>query len=503
MIKKVFAVVVTYNPSIDLIANVTELSSYVDQIYIVDNGTLLTAFDFNDYTWPTNLSIVKNKYNLGIATALNIGVRMAFNNGCEWILTLDQDTYLSREAFAKMAAAYESYVNKEEVGLLAPVHYDKETGFQSRYLRYLKEPYSQSNIVMSSGNLIPKATFDKVGFYDDDLFIEYVDHDFCLRIKKHGLKVFLVKDAMMAHSLGSARIHRLGKFFFFSHNYLPVRRYYRARNRMILYRRYLGSWIIHDQEFFLKDLFKIILVEGDKWSKIKAIFYGFLDGLLGRLGSFEGAIYDTPKATKYFFELREEILPLLPKYSERVMDLGCGSGETSGYLKSINRFGWVCGIEGSFEAAEVARKKIDKVVVGDIERIDFQIENESLDLILALDILEHLVDPWTIILKLRQLLKPGGIIIVSIPNVRHYSVVLPLLFLDDWRYSQEGLLDSTHIRFFTKTTAAKMFTGSDFQIDMVDHTGAKKGLGALMDKLTFGLFKEFFIFQNLFRLIKK
>lgn len=503
MIKNIFAIVITYKPNKDLLVNLSEVSKYVDHIIVVDNNTHKKHFDFSKYTFPDNVTLISNKYNLGIATALNIGVREAFRQSAEWILTLDQDTFLSKESFKKMVDAYLNNNNKETVGLLAPVHYDKETGFQSRYLRYLKEPYSQSNIVMSSGNLIPKSTFDKVGYYDDDLFIEYVDHDFCLRIRKCGLKVYLVKDAMMAHSLGAVRVHRFGNFFFFSHNYLAVRRYYRARNRIILYRRHFGYWIIHDQEFFLKDLIKILLVEDNKFAKFKATILGFIDGLLSRLGSFDGAIYDTPKATKYFFELREEILPLLPEHAERVMDLGCGSGETSAYLKSIGRFDWVCGIEGSDEAANVAQKKLDKLVVGDIEKIDFTLPSQSLDLILALDILEHLVDPWTTVLRLKDLLKPGGSIIVSIPNVRHYSVILPLVILGDWRYSQEGLLDSTHIRFFTKATAQKMFTNAGFEIEKVDYTGAKKGLGAILNKITFGLFKEFFIFQNLFQIKKK
>lgn len=504
MIGKVCAVIVTYNPGKDIIVNVEEVHKYADQIVIVDNGTSEEKFDFDNVPWPEKVKIIKNDYNLGIATALNMGVRFAFENFFDWVLTLDQDTFLSKTSFDKMVNAYDSYESKNEVGLLAPVHYDKGTGFQSRYLRYLKEPYAQSNIVMSSGCLIPKATFEKVGYYDDDLFIEYVDHDFCLRIKKQKLKVFLVKDAVMAHSLGNVKVHRLfWKIFFFSHNYLPVRRYYRARNRTVLYRRHWGVWIIHDLEFFLKDLVKILLVEDCKWAKIKATADGFIDGLLGRLGSFDGAVYDTPKASKYFVEFREEILPLLPEHAERVLDLGCGSGETSGYLKKINRFGWVCGVEGSLAAAEVAKTKLDKVLVGDIEKINFDMPNESLDLILVLDILEHLVDPWTILTKLRALLKPGGIMIVSIPNVRHYSVVIPLLFLDDWRYSQEGLLDSTHIRFFTKRTAAKMFEGAGFKIEMQDFTGAKRGLGAFLNKTTLGMFKEFFIFQNLFRLVKK
>ncbi len=303
--------------------------------------------------------------------------------------------------------------------------------------------------------------------------------------------------------LRAIRQHKIGPLFFFSHNYLPVRRYYRARNRLILYRRHFGSWLFQDQEFAIKDMVKILLVERQKWQKVKATVLGTIDGLLSRMGDFEGATYVTPKAQKYFVEFREEIVPLLPAgTSDRVMDLGCGSGETSGFLKEKGRFKWVCGVEGSFEAAAVARKRLDQVLEGDIEKIEFPFDPNSFDIILALDILEHLVDPWTTIKKLHGLLKPGGRLIVSVPNVRHYSVIIPLLFLGDWRYAQEGLLDSTHIRFFTRRTAKKIFLAQGFKIERMDQTGGKKGIGAIMNRLSLGIFREFFIFQNLFTLRK-
>src|SRR5262249_50795120 len=119
------------------------------------------------------------------------------------------------------------------------------------------------------------------------------------------------------------------------------------------------------------------------------------------------------------------------------------------------------------------------------------------DTILALDILEHLVDPWTVLEKLTALLKPGGRIVASIPNVRHFSVTVPLIFLGDWKYQLEGTLDSTHIRFFTRKTAISFMTSTGLALERWDHTGAKKGWGAIANKLSLGLLKEFFVFQNL------
>ena len=489
---------------LEILENIRQLQGQVSKILVVDNSSSQIFWSFleniqNEFPFE----LILNGSNLGIAGALNRGVHYALSNGFKWVLTMDQDSFIPPgyvEAFFK---AYDSSPERQKIAILAPTHFDKKTGYQSRDYRGLQGPYVSKNIVMTSGNLIPTHIFEKVGFYDEDLFIEYVDHDFCLRVKKLGFKTVLVTGTQLGHSLGDIRKHSIvGPVFFFSHNYLPVRRYYRARNRLVLYRRYFGWWILHDQEFALKDMIKILVVENQKWKKIKATIAGTIDGLLGRLGSYDGATYSTPKASKYFVEFREEILPLLPERSDKVLDLGCGSGETSGHLKEEGRIQWVCGVEGSPEAAEMAQKRLDRLLIGDIEKIDFPFEEESFDLILTLDILEHLVDPWSTLKKLNRLLKPGGSIVVSIPNVRHYSVVIPLIFLGDWRYTQEGLLDSTHIRFFTGKTARRMFTQEGLLLEAWDHTGAKRGLGAFLNRITLGLLKEFFIFQNLYRFTK-
>ena len=500
----VLAVIVTYNPGSDLEQSLQNLESQGAHILVVDNseresvGELLRSLQGRH-----RFELIRNGTNLGIAGALNRGVLYAQKNGYRWLLTLDQDSILPADYLQILKQTYQQSPERDRIAILAPAHFDKTTGYQSRDYRGLSGPYISKDIVMTSGNLIPMTVFDKLGLFDEDLFIEYVDHDFCLRVKKAGFKTVIVGSALLGHSLGVIRKHSLTRqFFFFSHNYHPVRRYYRARNRVILYRRYFGWWILQDQEFAIKDMIKILLVEKNKWEKVKATIAGTFDAFLGRMGSFDGAVYGTPKAPKYFIEFREEILPLLPEKAERALDLGCGSGETSGHLRKIGRFGWVCGVEGSSEAAVLARKKLDQVLEGDIEKIEYPFAPNSLDVILALDILEHLVDPWTTVKKLKHFLKPGGVIVTSIPNVRHYNVVVPLIFRGDWQYTQEGLLDSTHIRFFTRKTAQRLFEREGLILDAWDHTGAKKGWGAVLNRLTFGLFKDFIIFQNLYRFRK-
>lgn len=494
------AVMVTYFPPDDLRKSIDAIHQQVAHIVIVDNGSKPSAQRVRtlDALEGDGVTIIRSSENLGIATALNVGVAWAKEHGAAWVLTLDQDSVCQPDMIEKMLAAYNSDPHPETIGILAPVHFDRETGHVDRKVRDLPEPLNDRSIVMTSGNLIPMSVFDNIGSFDDDLFIEYVDTDFCLRARKMGLRVALVRDARMAHSLGDIRVHRIWpRWAFFSHNYKPVRRYYRARNRVILYRRHKNAWILEDQNFAIRDLIKIILVEKDRWKKIKATINGTLDAFLGRLGRAEGATHSTPKASRYYVEMREEIVPLLPAYSERVLDFGCGAGMTSGTLKRLGRFGWACGVEGNPAAALEAEKVLDRVLVGDIERMEFPFPDNSFDTVLTLDILEHLVDPWKTLAQIHRLLKPGGRLIVSIPNLRHYSVTVPLIFFGDFRYQQEFILDSTHIRFFTKKTIIRTLESAGFEIEMTDYTGAKFGLGGKANALTFGLLREFFIFQNL------
>lgn len=497
--KQILCVIVTYNPDIGALAeNIRSVKDQVAGILVVDNSTTeKTRESIRKFCLEKKIQLLSNQFNLGIAGALNRSLDWARTHQYDSLLTMDQDSTVCDDYVRNLLSAYTKIGENKKIGILAPVHFDKKTGYLSRGYRLDRKEFVAKDIVMTSGNLLPLGVFSEIGGFDEDLFIEYVDHDFCLRLKKHGYSIYMVRDARLGHNLGDARKHYLGPYFFFSHNYLPVRRYYRARNRFVLYRRHFGKWILHDQLFALKDFIKIALVEKSKFQKLKATALGTFDGLLGRMGAFDGTTYLGPKAYKYFVEFRSEILPIMPKFSDRVLDLGCGSGETSGYFKKFGLVNWVCGVEGSHEAATLAKQKLDFILEGDIEKIEYPFPDKHFDLILALDILEHLVDPWTVVKKLRRLLKPEGKLIVSMPNVRHFSVLIPLLFLGDWRYTQQGLLDSTHLRFFTRKTVMSLFENEGFSLYKIDHTGAKKRISSLLNIITFGLLKDFMIYQYL------
>lgn len=201
----------------------------------------------------------------------------------------------------------------------------------------------------------------------------------------------------------------------------------------------------------------------------------------------------------YYAFVRKDIAPLLPKHAERVLEIGCGGGGTLDWLKSSGQAGWTAGIELSPQAAAVARARVNVLHEGTVEEHLSRFQPNSLDLILCLDVLEHLVDPWATLRRLQELLRPGGQMIVSLPNVRHHSVVLPLLLRGHWTYAEAGIMDRTHLRFFSRSGAWDLMRQAGLQADGEHVTYAWGSLDKWKDRLTLGLLREFWAFQHLLR----
>jgi len=170
------------------------------------------------------------------------------------------------------------------------------------------------------------------------------------------------------------------------------------------------------------------------------------------------------KEDGYYGHKRTDILEHIPKDARRVLDVGCGSGVFGDALKkergpSVE----VAGIEIDADAARKAASKLDKVIAGDVEKIALPFPKGYFDVIIYGDILEHLMDPWGLLKKYKDILKTGGHVIASIPNIAHYKI-LNGLRNKEWRYEKAGLLDETHLRFFTINSIKRMFTEAGYRI---------------------------------------
>jgi 2-polyprenyl-3-methyl-5-hydroxy-6-metoxy-1,4-benzoquinol methylase len=202
------------------------------------------------------------------------------------------------------------------------------------------------------------------------------------------------------------------------------------------------------------------------------------------------------KLTDYYAGVRKDILPLVPSHSRRVLEIGCGKGNTLAYLKDNSYCDWTCGVELFPEAVESAKEKLDEVHHGNIEEMILPIEPGTIDMILCLDVLEHLINPQKVVAYLHTLLSEDGMIIASIPNIRHYSASFPLLILNKWEYKDYGILDNTHLRFFVRSTAIDLMQSSGLVLDKIMPTGLGRK-GFLLNKVSFKIFESFLSLQYL------
>ena len=165
----------------------------------------------------------------------------------------------------------------------------------------------------------------------------------------------------------------------------------------------------------------------------------------------------------YYTHYRYEMIDFIPPSSKKILDVGCGSGIFSRELKrKFNAEVW--GIELDPDATVLAKKIIDKVIVGDAYKAVTDVPDSYFDCIVFNDILEHLVDPFTLLKKIKDKLNANGVIVCSIPNVRHFLNLFDLLVKKQWKYVDQGTLDRTHLRFFTKKSIIDTFKSLDYEI---------------------------------------
>lgn len=164
-----------------------------------------------------------------------------------------------------------------------------------------------------------------------------------------------------------------------------------------------------------------------------------------------------------YHSLRFDIIDLIEPKNKKILDIGCAMGKTSFELKKRGA-SFVAGVELSEKIGLEASKILDKVILGDIEKIDLPFESEYFDYIIYGDVLEHLTDPWFILSKNSKYLKKNGFVIASIPNVRHYSIIKDLVFKGKWPYVEEGIICKSHLRFFTLSEIKDLFAGSGYKI---------------------------------------
>jgi 2-polyprenyl-3-methyl-5-hydroxy-6-metoxy-1,4-benzoquinol methylase len=171
------------------------------------------------------------------------------------------------------------------------------------------------------------------------------------------------------------------------------------------------------------------------------------------------------KPDRYYYD-RKEMIEFVPSNVKKVLDVGCGEGQFGQLLKSRYDVE-VWGVEIFEDVAEKARARIDKVLVGDIEAEEFALPPNYFDCIVFNDTLEHLRYPWIVLRRIHANLKENGYVVASIPNVRFYENMKNVVIRKNWEYTDAGVMDKTHLRYFTIKSIRNLFERCEFQVILI------------------------------------
>lgn len=175
-------------------------------------------------------------------------------------------------------------------------------------------------------------------------------------------------------------------------------------------------------------------------------------------------------------DARPDIQRRIPATVRKVLDVGCLGGAFGQALKADRPGLTVWGIESDAFAASVASRRLDRVINGSYPDA---MPDERFDCIVFNDVLEHMVDPWTALGRTRELIEPDGVVVASIPNVRSVIVWWPLVRYGTWHYRDYGILDRTHLRFFTRSSMVELFEQAHFAVHAVLPSELMPSVGVL------------------------
>lgn len=268
--------IITYNPDIQKLSkNINSILALQDgiNILIIDNASDNVAEICSLIACHDNIGIIKNDKNSGIAYALNQAMHDAENNGFEWVLTCDQDSVLPENLLKE----YKNVIDKFNVAIVCPKIYDVNA---NRFIDYKKTDgeFTEVDGCITSGSLVNTMAWKAVCGFDDFMFIDGVDFDFCYRLRAKNYKIIRANNVILEHEIGRSEIRR----FFWKkvnvQNHNAFRKYYIMRNRVYCdYKHYKKCRFI-TYLYYLKLKLIIFLYEKEKRKKLKAVRSGFRDG---------------------------------------------------------------------------------------------------------------------------------------------------------------------------------------------------------------------------------
>jgi rhamnosyltransferase len=284
---EVCALIITYHPDAGLPERARRIVAQAGALIVVDNGSSEPALAMlGTLAEDSQILLISNGANLGVAAALNVGIAHARQLGFRFVLLLDQDSDVREDMMSTLISVYGAY---PEPGRLAVVG----AGFEGSLVLSVTDSSSartwqEVESVITSGSLLPLAAHAVIGPFREALFIDYVDMEYCYRARSKGFHVIATRKPIMAHAIGEPTRHRTLWTDKWTTNHSPDRRYYIARNDTLMLREYghyrFGLWALKSLGRRLRTCRRILLYEESKRAKLGAVAAGYWDGVRGRLG---------------------------------------------------------------------------------------------------------------------------------------------------------------------------------------------------------------------------
>lgn len=266
--------IVSFNPDLNLLErNIEAIQPQVSDIYVVDNGSNNVIEVKSLILRYPNVHLLENQSNVGIAAALNQACDAAADAGYRWVLTLDQDSVCPRHFVDGLLEA-----GKEchSVGIIAPIIVDRNVGV----VGHCADGVREVRTCITSGSLTNLIAWREIGGFDEKMFIDSVDFDFCFRLRKAGYFVYQTSAVTLDHAIGESRRCRFLFWTFKDLEHSAFRDFYIAQNN-VYYPKKNRLWLrfIRGNLRNLKQLLVVLLYENNKRDKVRAICRGWGKGL--------------------------------------------------------------------------------------------------------------------------------------------------------------------------------------------------------------------------------
>jgi rhamnosyltransferase len=290
----IVGIIVSYHPEIfQLVSNCKEIQNQVDKLILVENGSdKATQAQICKYLEGDNIIILLESINSGLAKAQNIGIRKGMELGGDYFLLLDDDSKLSEGSVEELRNEFEK---NPLLGIAACHILHADSNKEQKYWVLSNQIYKRVrftgsirklekvNTVISSGSLIKREVIEKCGLMQAEFFIDYIDIEYCLRVRANGYTITVLKNAELIHRLGNTKSIQISKWIFHPTNHIPERRYYMIRNRIWTWKLFLfqfPGWFLIDLGNFFADNLRVFLFEKNRMNNFKFFILGLKDGIL-------------------------------------------------------------------------------------------------------------------------------------------------------------------------------------------------------------------------------